>query len=86
MGAQAAVSYLTTDAGSSEEEQRGHFWPGLVISLLPEMTTCASTMCVQIGQYAQPFVSRRTGVGVLNTVLIFRLPSLIETSNRSAGM
>ena len=49
-GTQAAVSYLTTDAGSREEEQRGHFWPGLVAILFPETTTCASTMCVQIGQ------------------------------------
>jgi hypothetical protein len=49
-GIQAAVSYLTTDAGSREEEQRGHFWPGFVASRLPETTTWASTVCVQIGQ------------------------------------
>jgi hypothetical protein len=48
--AQAATSYLTTDAASNDEVQRGHFCPGLTTIRLPDANTSASTVCVQIGQ------------------------------------
>jgi hypothetical protein len=36
--------------GSSEAEQREHFWPGFTLAVLPLLTTVPSTVCVQMGQ------------------------------------
>jgi hypothetical protein len=38
-------------AGSSDAEQREHFWPGFTRALFPLLTTVPSTVWVQIGQY-----------------------------------
>jgi hypothetical protein len=78
----AATSYLTTDAASSEEEQRGHFCPGFTTSLLPKAKTCASTVCVQMGQYAQPFNSFCAGA----FVIWLMVPPLITRMDAERGL
>lgn len=82
---QAAASYLTTDAASREEEQRGHFCPGFTSVRLPVATTGVSTTCVQIGQYAQPLACGRVGIEMVCASFIFRLLRSYRRRSPSPG-
>jgi hypothetical protein len=42
-------------AASRVEAQRAHFCPGFVNKCRPRTNTSASTVCVQIGHWTQPF-------------------------------
>ncbi len=58
----AADSVRITTPASSDDMHRGHLVPGFTYAFLPPRTTVASTVCVQIGQNAQPLSSLFAGM------------------------
>jgi len=52
----AASGICTTAATSRADAHRGHFWPDITRGYFPRRSISAGTVCVQIGQCANPFV------------------------------